>query len=329
MTSARPIVIAHRGASGYRPEHTRSAFRLAISMGVDAVEPDLVASRDGVLVVRHEAEISGTTDVASRHEFAHRRTTKTVDGVRVTGWFTEDFTWAELATLTTRERLPEVRPRNTDFDGTERMLRLEDLLEILDEPAGAEVALVAELKHASRSAAIGLPLDRLFASALSAAGWDDPVHRSRVTVESFELTVLDRMHGKGAGHTLVYLLEPTGSPADRPDRAYASYLTDSGLAELAGVVHGISVDKRVLLDADADAATRLVERAHAAGLLVYCWTLRAENRFLARRFRGTGPRSAFGDWEGEFDFLLSRGVDGVFADQPDLALAARQSARMA
>ena len=148
-------------------------------------------------------------------------------------------------------------------------------------------------------------------------------------MESFELMVLDQLRGGGAVPRLIYLLESSGSPADRSDRTYASYLTDGGLAELAGVVQGISVDKRVLLDTDADAATRLVKRAHAAGLLVYCWTLRAENRFLAPRFRGAGPRSAFGDWEGEFDFLLSRGVDGVFADQPDLALAARQSARMA
>lgn len=294
-------------------------------MGADAVEPDLVASRDGVLVIRHENEISGTTDVAFRPEFADRRTTRVVDGTRLTGWFTEDFDWEELATLTARERLPQIRPANTAYDGRERMLRLEDLLELLDDGPGTRVSLVAELKHPSYFASIGLPLDDLFIAAMSAAGWTDPAHRSRLTVESFESTVLERIADAEIADRVVYLLEAEGAPADRPERSYPSSLTDGGLVELAAVVDGISVDRRILLDADPAEATRLIDRAHDAGLLVYCWTLRAENRFLVPRFRGRGPRSAFGDWLGEFRFLLARGVDGVFADQPDLAIAARDA----
>ncbi|HXR44580.1 MAG TPA: glycerophosphodiester phosphodiesterase family protein, partial [Pseudolysinimonas sp.] len=141
-------VIGHRGASGYRPEHSRSAYELAIALGADAVEPDIVATRDGELVLRHENDISGTTDVARHPEFAARRTTKTVDGASITGWFTEDFTWDELSTLRVVERLPALRPHSASFDGLQPMLRLRDLLTILDDATRA-VDLVAEIKHPS------------------------------------------------------------------------------------------------------------------------------------------------------------------------------------
>jgi glycerophosphoryl diester phosphodiesterase len=129
----RPLLIGHRGAPGYRPEHTASSYRLAFAMGVDAVEPDVVATADGVLVLRHENEISGTTDVADRPEFADRRTTKRVDGARLTGWFTEDFTWAELTTLRCRERIPALRPGSAEHNDTEPILRLSDLLDLVEE----------------------------------------------------------------------------------------------------------------------------------------------------------------------------------------------------
>lgn len=290
-------------------------------MGADAVEPDLVASRDGVLVIRHENEISGTTDVASRPEFADRRTSRVVDGTRLTGWFTEDFAWEELATLTTRERLPRIRPANTAYDGAERMLRLEDLLALLDEGRGARVSLVAELKHPGYFRSIGLPLETLLADALPTAGWDDPAHTARLTIESFELSALT-----GSTARSIYLLEAEGAPVDRADVPYASTLTSAGLADLDGVVDGVSVNKQVLLDLDAAGATSLVDRVHSAGLLLYAWTLRAENRFLAGRFRSGGGPSAFGNWRDEFSFLLDTGLDGVFADQPDLAVEARIAA---
>ncbi len=315
-------MIAHRGASGYRPEHTRAAFDLAIELGADAVEPDLVPTRDGVLVIRHENEVSATTDVAQHPEFASRRTTKSIDGRAVTGWFTEDFTWAELTTLRTRERLPKLRPANTAFDDLEPLLRLDDLLELLDATNRA-VRLVAELKHASYFASIGLPLDELVARSLG--GFDHEL----LTIESFELTVLERVRSRGVGGRLVYLVEAAGSPADRPHETYASALTVDGLTALARTVDGVSVDKRTLLAPDA-AGSRpgvdLVERAHAAGLEIYCWTLRAENEFLQPEHRLPGRGRDLGDWRREFGLVFASGVDGVFADQPDLAIEARDRA---
>ncbi len=329
VSSARPLVIAHRGASGYRPEHSRSAFELAFRLGVDAVEPDIVATKDGVLVLRHENEISGTTDVASYAQFADRRTTKIIDGQKISGWFTEDFTWPELQELRVRERLPKLRSRA--FDGEEGILRLTDLLDLLD--MRGDVGLVAEIKHPSYFESIGLPLDELFAAELSSAGWSaDP----RLTVESFETTVLRQIRERGVRGDFVFLLESSGAPADEvavrggQAASFSSYLTESGLAGLAASgLHGISVDKRMLLVADkagnATGTNDLVDRAHAAGLSVFCWTLRAENHFLAKNFRRGGGAREFGAWRNEFQLIMRTGLDGVFADQPDLAMEARSS----
>jgi glycerophosphoryl diester phosphodiesterase len=332
LAPGHPMVIAHRGASGYRPEHTRSAYLLALELGADAVEPDLVCTSDGVLVIRHENEISGTTAVASRPEFADRRTTKAIEGEKLTGWFTEDFSWAELSTLRARERLPKLRPHNREFEGDDGILRFSDLLQILDAAppvadTGLPVGLVAEIKHASYFESIGMPLDELFVAELARAGWDDD---ARLTVESFETTVLGRVRDRGIRARYVFLLEASGGPADRPGRSYADYLTTQGLAALAAGdgsprVDGISVDKHLLLtDASGRAnPAELVDRAHAAGLTIFCWTLRAENRFLARELRIGASPAAHGNWREEFGLILGCGVDGVFADQPDLALEAR------
>ncbi|MBX3077693.1 MAG: glycerophosphodiester phosphodiesterase [Cryobacterium sp.] len=323
----RPLVIAHRGACGYRPEHSRAAYELALNMGADAVEPDIVATRDGVLVIRHENEISGTTDVASRNEFADRRTTKVIDGQKLTGWFTEDFTWAELKTLRVRERLPKLRSQA--FDGEQGILRLTDLLALLD--AHGDVGMVAEIKHPTYFESIGVPLGELVAAELADAGWkDDP----RLAVECFETGVLAQVRARGIGARYVFLLEASGAPADEvaargPDaKAFAEYLTEEGLAELAGSdIDGISVDKRLLLAADASGqvtgTTGLVNRAHAAGLTVFAWTLRAENNFLAKNFRRAGGAKEYGEWLEEFQLIMRTGLDGVFADQPDLAIEAR------
>ncbi|WP_349814762.1 glycerophosphodiester phosphodiesterase family protein [Curtobacterium sp. MCJR17_043] len=214
----QPLVIAHRGASGYRPEHSRSAYELAVELGADAIEPDLVPTKDGVLVLRHENEVSGTTDVADRPEFRDRRTTKTIDGHRTTGWFTEDFTWEELRTLRTRERLPELRRASRQHDGEDTVLRLEDLLAILD-AAPRRVGLVAEVKHASAFAAAGFPMASLLDGVLGSAGWrgDD-----RLTVESFEKRVLREVAALGTGARLVYLQEARGAAADEVATAGAA-----------------------------------------------------------------------------------------------------------
>jgi glycerophosphoryl diester phosphodiesterase len=321
-----PHVIAHRGASGHRPEHSEAAYRLAIELGADAIEPDIVASRDGVLVLRHENEISGTTDVADHVEFADRRTTKRIEGADVTGWFTEDLTWAELSTLTVRERLPEVRPRSAEHDGTGRMLRLSDLVRLLD-AAGRPVGLVAEIKHATYFESIGLPLDELVADELRRAGWAGD---ERLTIESFERTVLDQVRARGVAARYVYLIEKRGAAADLVARlgsaapSYASQLEAPSLARFAAEgLHGVSLDKSTLIDADGSTDARVVDRAHGAGLAVFAWTLRAENAFLSRAHRGPGGRGAQGHYVDEFRALMALGLDGVFADQPELAIAVR------
>jgi glycerophosphoryl diester phosphodiesterase len=343
---ALPLVIGHRGASGYRPEHTDSAYELAFGLGADAVEPDVVLSRDGVPVVRHENEISGTTDVAAHPEFAARRTTKEIDGHPQTGWFTEDFTWPELQTLRARERLPAVRPSSASFDGRFGLLRLSDVLRIVDEAeadapddaADTEAprvttapSAVVELKHATYFDSIGLPLGEIVAAELAEAGWSD--RPDRLVLESFEKTVLLELRQRGLAAHYTYLIEDGGAPFDvvaregsrAPD--YASYLTDQGLAALVGEVDGISVDKSIIMPRDLPGAAHrtsdIVARAHAAGLQVFTWTLRAENRFLPRNFRLGHEKGAFGQWEQEFRAILATGVDGVFADQPDLAVSAR------
>ncbi|AYF97497.1 glycerophosphodiester phosphodiesterase family protein [Protaetiibacter intestinalis] len=321
----RPWVIGHRGASGYRPEHTRAAYELAFALGADAVEPDIVATRDGVLVLRHENEISGTTDVATRPEFADRRTTKSFGPVTMTGWFTEDFTWDELSTLRAIERLPERRPGSATFDRRYPILRLDELLELIadaSERYGRQLGLVAEIKHAVYFAAIGLPLDELVVDAL--ARFPGPL-----VVESFEETVLGEVRQRGLDARFVYLLEATGTAPDLAMRLgasapdYDAQLGDEGLDDLATRVDGISVDKSRLLTPDARAGVELVDRAHRRGLEVFTWTLRPENKFLTPPFRGAGGASAWGDWRGEFDSVLATGVDGVFADHPDLAVSAR------
>lgn len=321
-TPGRPLIIGHRGAPGLRPEHTAASYRLAMESGVDAVEPDIVVTRDGVLAVRHENEIGGTTDVADRPEFADRRTKKTVDGQKIAGWFTEDFTWAELSTLRTRERLPELRPGNTAFDGQEPMLRLRDVLALVDEEearTGRRVSVVVELKHPHYFEHEGHDLVGLLIAELTELGWD---HRpGRLIIECFELAALERARAAGIDALFVFLLEHAGAPADeehgRNRRDYEWYRSDAGLDFLVGRVDGISPAKRDIL-ADADPRNGLVARAHARGLSVFAWTLRPENRFLERSCRVGGDHAAWGDWRSEWDRLAATGLDGVFVDHPEL-----------
>ncbi|WP_411721209.1 glycerophosphodiester phosphodiesterase family protein [Mycetocola sp.] len=333
---ARPLIIGHRGAPGYRPEHTRSSYELALALGADAVEPDIVATKDGVLVLRHENEISGTTDVASRPEFASRRTTKVVDGDELTGWFTEDFTWPELWTLRSRERIPALRSSSAAFDGSSGILRLRDLLGILESAArtsGREPGLVVEIKHATYFEQAGFPLDELLAAELAGTRFADG---SGLVVEAFEHTVLRQLAARGVRASYVYLLEKKGAPFDQiavlgsKAPPYSDTLTDAGLDALADSdgfrIDGISVDKALLFSGDPDGSTNdLVARAHQRGLSVFTWTLRPENAFLARAFRSGGEPEDFGHWESEFDAILRTGVDGVFCDHPDLGVAAREA----
>ncbi|WP_029149467.1 glycerophosphodiester phosphodiesterase family protein [Microbacterium indicum] len=309
------IIIGHRGAPGYRPEHTRSSYEIAIAQGVDAVEPDVIPTRDGVLVVRHDVEISETTDVALHPEFADRRTTKAAGGGEATGWFVDDFTWAELATLRSRERIPQLRPESAAHDDTEPILRLVDVLDIAR--AGG-VGAVVEIKHAAHFTAQRHDVAGLVLRELAAAGWHGDERPGRLVIESFEETVLAELRERGADAEMVYLVEDRGSPddlvrergADAP--TYAEQLAD--VAAFAGRVDGLSLAKSLLL-----ADPSLAGRIRGAGLTLFTWTCRPENAFLADPFRGDGERAERGDWRGEWERIRALGVDGVFADHPDLA----------
>ncbi|WP_067202402.1 glycerophosphodiester phosphodiesterase family protein [Microbacterium sp. XT11] len=324
MPRKSPLVIGHRGAPGYRPEHSRSSYELALAMGVDAVEPDVVATRDGVLVVRHENEISGTTDVAEHPEFADRKTTKRIDGQALTGWFTEDFTWEELATLRTRERLPELRRSSASFDDAQPMLRLVDVLDLVREGSaehGREIGVVLEIKHATYFSSVGIELAPLIERDLRAAGWADGA--LPLVIESFESTVLGELRDRGVAASYVYLIEAAGRPYDQvvahgPHAvSYKATVTPRGLDALVGRVDGISVNKRMLL---ARGST-IVADAHARGLKVFTWTCRPENAFLSPEHRAGGGKAAFGDYEAEWGAIAATGVDGVFVDHPDLGVS--------
>ncbi len=308
---AHPLIIAHRGASGERPEHTRAAYDLAIDQGADFIEPDLVISRDGVLVVRHENEIGDTTDVAAHTEFADRHTTKTIDGAAVTGWFTEDFTLAELKTLRARERLPAIRPANTAFDGQEPLLTFD---EVLDIAAAAGVGVAPELKHPSYFAALGLPMEDAFVATLQRRGLtaaDAPI-----LIQCFETGTLRRLRARLAA-PLLQLVAASGGPVDRPDLSYAALTTPDGLAEVARYADWIGVDT-ALIEPTPGAPTALIRDAHAAGLKVAGWTFRAENQFLPDLDRLGADPLAHGRLRERLARFKAHGLDAAFMDQPAL-----------
>jgi glycerophosphoryl diester phosphodiesterase len=320
MTDA--VVIAHRGASGYRPEHTLAAYELAARQGADYIEPDLVTTKDGVLVARHEPEISTTTDVADHPEFASRRTTKLLDGVPTTGWFTEDFTLAELKTLRAKERIPDIRPRNAAYDGRYEIPTFDDVLE-LRRRLGGHVGVYPELKHPTYFRRLGLPLEERLVAALRAGGLD---HRgARVLVQSFEPGSLRRLRREvdvplvqlyGAKQARPYDFVVSGDP-----RTYADLATPDGLAWIALHADAAGPPKGYVVPRDADgrslAPTTFVADAHRAGLLVHPWTFRAENAFLPLELRSSGDPAAYGDLAAEVHRFVDLGVDGVFTDNPD------------
>jgi glycerophosphoryl diester phosphodiesterase len=308
--TAYPIVIAHRGASGYRPEHTLASYQLALDQGADFIEPDVVSTRDGVLVARHENEIGDTTDVAAHPEFADRPTTKVIDGVALTGWFTEDFTLDELRTLRARERLPEIRPGSAAFDGRFGIPTLQEIADLVrreSERRGRTIGLYPETKHAAYFRSIGLPLEEPLVATLHGTGYhnvDAPVF-----VQSFEADSLRRL----AGMTSLRLVQLLSAGPQAPESTDAR-----ALADVAQYARAIGADKDLVIPRD-DAGnllgpSTLVADAHAAGLLVHAWTFRAEASFLPANV----PDAA-----AEYAVFYATGLDGVFTDQPDLAVAAR------
>jgi len=324
-------VIAHRGASCHRPEHTLASYALAIRQGADYIEPDLVSTKDGFLVARHENEISGTTDVADHPEFADRRATKVVDGREVTGWFTEDFTLCELKTLRAKERLPGVRPGNTRFDGKFKVPTFDEVLRLAATASrrnGRGIGVYPETKHPTYFDSIGLSLEEPLLQTLRRHDLD---HRgSRVIIQSFETKNLREL----SRHTqvpLVQLIDSAGAPYDfvasGDHRGYRDLTTPAGLKEVARYADGIGAHKDLVLPRDPTTGATgepsdLVGDAHRERLLVHVWTLRVENQFLATNFRnGTDP-NAPGDLRAEVRAFLDAGVDGMFSDNPDLAVGA-------
>jgi len=327
-----PLVLGHRGAAGYRPEHTAGGYELAVAMGADYIEPDLVPTKDGVLVDRHEPEISQTTDVASHPEFAGRKMTKTIDGVTMTGWFTTDFTLAELKTLHAIERLPAIRQHNTLYDGLWQVPTLQDDIDqarALSLKYHRHVNIVPEIKHSTYFRSIGLPMEQRLLDVLRRNGLNN--QGSGVIIQSFEVGNLQWLHQ----HTTVPLMQLTaasGAPADfvasGDPRTYADLVTPAGLRGVAQYATYLGPDKNQIVPRDASnhltVPTSLVDDAHRAGLLVTPYTFRNENNFLPADFqRGTNPAD-YGNAIAEYRLFFELGVDGMFSDNTDTAVLARQ-----
>ncbi len=322
MAQSEVLVIAHRGASGERPEHTLAAYERAIEQGADYIEPDLVVTKDGVLVARHENEISGTTDVASREAFADRQRTKTIDGTAVTGWFAEDFTLAELQTLRARERLPGLRPQGVRYDGLWQVPTLAEIVRLVrakEAETGRRIGLYPELKHpaflleSEGIDTVDLLLLELVKLGVTAS---DPVF-----IQSFEVAPLRRL-AQRSDFKLVQLAAHEGGPADEPALTYAEMLSPTGLAAVALYADAVGSDMRLVIGSDGQ-PTPLVANARAAGLDVHAWTLRKENAFLPPALHKPGGESARGCIEALYGMLADAGVTGVFTDDPALVLAAR------
>ena len=328
--AGKALVIAHRGASGYRPEHTLAAYELAIDMGADFIEPDLCPTKDGVLVARHENEISGTTDVADHPEFANRKAKKTIDGVSVEGWFTEDFTLAELKTLHARERMPKFRQRNTIYNGHYSIPTFQEIID-LAKRKGAEqhrqIGIYPEAKHPSYFAGIGLANEKPLLETLNRNGYKDS--SAPIFIQCFETGTLKRLH-KLTKIRLIQLIEDDGKPYDwvleKDPRSCADMATPAGLKEIASYAQGIGPSKNLIVPRDIAGKllkpTTLVADAHKAGLQVHPWTFRNENTFLPADYRN-GTEAEYGNAFAEYKLFYELGVDGVFSENPDTALEAR------
>ncbi|MGB6308330.1 MAG: glycerophosphodiester phosphodiesterase family protein [Steroidobacteraceae bacterium] len=297
------LVIAHRGASGERPEHTLESYRLAIEQGADYIEPDLVMTRDGALIARHENEIGGTTDVAQHPEFAARRRTQIIDGESMTGWFTEDFTLAEIRTLRARERLPDLRPQNCAFDGRFTVPTFDEIMQLAVDAnrrrGGARIGVYPETKHPAHFAALGLPQEQAVLDTLQRYGYAEA--GSPVVIQSFDPGNLRQLRGM-TRLTLLQLLEHE--------------LGDLG--EIAKYADGIGIAKAL-------ATVEGVRAAHAVNLKVHVWTFRAENEFLPDDLKIGGSPAAHGDLESEIRRFLDRGIDGFFVDFPAIGVRVRDA----
>jgi len=328
-----PTVTGHRGASALRPEHTLASYRKAIEDGADLVEPDLVATKDGVLVARHENEISGTTNVAALPQFAARKTTKTIDGVAITGWFTEDFTLAELKTLRARERIPANRPANAGYNDQFEIPTLQEVIDLVQQESRARnkvIGLIPETKHPSYFKSIGLPLEKRLVDTLSAAGYRGK--DAAVFIQSFEVANLKELHGMTDMRLVQLIDSPNTAPYDfvmaGNGRTYASMISAAGLKEVAAYATVVSPYKEIIIPRTAanelGTPSAFVANARAAGLVVHTWTLRPENPFLPPSLRAepVASLSQRGNAVAEIRAYLDAGIDGFFTDDPAVGRAA-------
>lgn len=309
-----PMIIAHRGASGDRPEHTLAAYELAIDQGADFVEPDLVVTKDLALIARHENELSSTTDVASREEFEYRRRTKDIEGRQVSGWFAEDFTLAEIRTLRAKERVPNSRPANIAYNGLYQVPTFDEIVKLVrakEAETGRTIGLYPELKHPTAMLQQeGIDMVDLMVLKLkehSLDGVDAPVF-----VQIFEVGPLQRLN-KLIDTKLVLLIRPEGGPFDEPNLRWADMITPTGLAEIATYADGIGPWMGHVIDPTMK-PTGLVKDAHEAGLTVHPWTLRKENGFLPAALQNEGGPSADGKYETFWKAAIASGADGFFVD---------------
>ena len=330
-----PTLIAHRGASALRPEHTLASYTQAIEDGADVIEPDLVSTKDGVLVARHENAIAilnadgtvreATTDIVDRPEFASRKTTKTIDGTVITGWFTEDLTLAELKTLRARERIPAIRPANAAFNGQFQVPTLQEVIDLAKSKAiekGRTIGIYPETKHPTYFKSIGLPLEKRLIDALALNGWNS--RDAPVFIQSFEVANLKEMRGLTTAR-IIQLLSSAGRPYDfvatgaAETRLYADLITPAGLKEVAAYANGIGPSKDMVIpvvNGALGAPTALVANAKVAGLVTHIYTLRPENAFLPANLKKvpTTDNTVRGDSITEIQTFLQAGVDGFFTD---------------
>lgn len=329
----KPLVIGHRGASALRPEHTLAAYAKAIEDGADLIEPDLVMTRDGVLVARHENEIGGTTNVSALPQFADRKRIKVIDGARLNGWFTEDFTLAELKTLRARERIPKVRPANTEYNDRYDIPTFAEIIKLVADASartGRSIGIYAEMKHSSYFRGIGLPLEEAVIAQLRGHPY---TRQAPVYLQSFETANLRALRAQlGKSMPNVKLVQLIGNPAKRPadwglagdTRTYADMMAPLGLREVATYADGIGPERAQVVPRTPSGGlaepSALVRNAHAAGLLVHPYTLRPENNFLPKQLRGPGDEAARhpAGMIREARALIDAGVDGFFTDDPAL-----------
>ncbi|MFZ6647694.1 glycerophosphodiester phosphodiesterase family protein [Undibacterium sp. TJN25] len=335
-TPTKVEVFGHRGACALRPEHTLASYAKAIADGADYIEPDLVCTRDGILVARHEANLTETTDVARRPEFAARRATKTVDGQNHTGWFVDDFTLAELKTLRAIERLPKIRPDNTRYDGMFQVPTWEEIIDFVaaeSATSGRLIGLVPELKSSTYFSSVKLPLEDRFLATIAEHEY---TRRAPLEIQSFETANLKYLRGKLGKRDHIRLMQLTGEGRHRPidvataggDLTFAKMTSAEGLRDIVQYADVVAPPLRAVIplkiNGKLDAPTPLVADAHRAGLLVHIWTFRPENRFIADDFKDgkdENARNVPGSIA-EIRRYVEAGVDGFFTDDPAVGRAA-------